>query len=226
MALEDLPEKLWPLPVERLWGVGPRTAARLSRGGVATIGNLLSTGEDRLRSLVGIGSAAHLLALARGEDTRPVKSERQAKSISEERTYGEDLTAGDDIDRALLARSEGVARQLRRQGLVGRTVHLKVRTGDYTTWTRSHKLREPTDLAEPLVGVARRMFRERIRLGREGVRLLGVGVSGLEPEQSVQRPLFTSPEQARARRLARASDAVRNKLGEKALTRARLIKKR
>ncbi len=105
-------------------------------------------------------------------------------------------------------------------------MHLKVRTGDYTTWTRSHTLREPTDLAEPLVGVARRMFRERIRLGREGVRLLGVGVSGLEPEQSVQRPLFTSPEQARARRLARASDAVRNKLGEKALTRARLIKKR
>ena len=222
---EDVPRQLWPMPVERLWGVGPNTAARLHRGGVVIIGDLLRVAERDLQGMIGAGLAAHLRALARGEDDRPVKGERRAKSISEERTYGEDLTNRDDIDCALLARSEGVARQLRRQGLVGHTVHLKVRTGDYTTWTRSHKLREPTDLAEPLVGAARRLFRERIDLGRKGVRLLGVGVSGLEPEQLVQRALFTTPEEARARRLTRGADAVRNKLGENAVTRARLIKK-
>jgi DNA polymerase-4 len=119
-----------------------------------------------------------------------------------------------------------VARDLRRKRLVGATVHIKVRTGDFTTWTRSHKLTEPTDLAEVIVRTARELFRDRIRLKGRGVRLLGVGVSGLEPAGSRPAALFPDPDEERARRMARAADRVRDRLGEKAVTRARLLRRR
>jgi nucleotidyltransferase/DNA polymerase involved in DNA repair len=225
ISMEDLAGKVWPLPVERLWGVGPRTAQRLRAGGIDTIGRLVEHDPSLLEARLGANAANHLRALGRGEDDRPVSSERRHKSISEERTYGEDLTDPEDIDRAMLARAVGVARQLRRQGIVARTVHIKVRTGDFTTWTRSHTLPSRTDLPEPIVEAARRLFRERIRLAGRGVRLLGVGVSGLEPARSGQGSLFEAPTEERARKLARAADAVREKLGEKALTRARLLEK-
>jgi DNA polymerase-4 len=225
IGADDVPFRLWPLPVRRLWGVGPKTAERLERGGMRKIGDLLDVSEERVAHYVGINAARHLRALARGEDDRPVKVHRKSKSISQERTYGVDLTAADDIDRALLARSEGVARDLRGEGLCARTVHLKVRTGDFTTWTRSLTLPEPTDLAEPIVSAAREMFRDRIRLGGRGVRLLGVGVSGLEPPGRGQCGLFPDREQQRAARAARAVDAVREKLGERAITRARLVRR-
>jgi nucleotidyltransferase/DNA polymerase involved in DNA repair len=220
---EDVRRRLWPMPVERLWGVGPSTAKRLRQGGITRVGQLTGVDPHDLQSLVGEASAAHLQALARGEDERPVNPEHHAKSISEERTYGVDLTDPEEIDRALLARSDGVARQLRRGGLVGKTVHIKVRTGDYTTWTRSLTLPEGADLTEPIVEAARRMFHQRIRLGGKGVRLLGVGVSGLEPAGHGQGSLFEDPEESRARKMARAEDAVREKLGERAVTRARLL---
>jgi len=226
VSIEAVPERLWPQPVERLWGVGPKTAERLRERGFARVGDLLRGDPARLDAVVGARAATHLRELAHGRDDRPVHTSREARSVSEERTYGEDLTDPDDIDRALLARAEGVARELRRDGIAGRTVHLKVRTGDYTTWTRSTTLVHATDLAEVLVRAAREMFRDRIDLGGRGVRLLGVGVSHLEPRGAGQAEMFPDPDEERARRAARAADAVRDKVGEHALTRARLLRDR
>jgi DNA polymerase-4 len=223
--IEEVPARLWPLPVERLWGVGPKTAARLRKAGLTTVGEIARWPEARLERLVGRSHAVHLGALARGEDDRPVEPGRARKSISEERTYGNDLHDPAAIDRALLERSEGIARQLRRLGLMGRTVHLKIRAGDFTTWTRAKTLPEPTDLAEVIVRSARALFAERIRLGRRGVRLLGVGVSGLTPTDARRGRLFVDPSEERVRRLALASDAVRERFGDEAVTRARLLKK-
>ena len=222
---EEVRRRLWPMPVERLWGVGPRTAERLRGVGIVRVADLARMPESDLAARIGESGAAHLRRLARGEDDRPVHSSRKAKSISEERTYEEDLVEADEIDRALLARADGVACHLRHDGLTGRTVHLKVRTGDFTTWSRSVTLAEPTDLAEPILAAAREMFRLRIRLAGRGVRLLGVGVSGLAAAGVGQAALFEDPETVRARRLALASDAVRDKLGPRSLTRARLIKR-
>jgi DNA polymerase-4 len=213
------------MPVERLWGVGPRTAERLRAAGVATIGSILKIPRDRLERRVGANLTRHLRRLARGEDDRPVECHRGAKSISEERTYGVDLTDPDRIDRALLERADGVARALRRKGLVARTVHLKVRTGDFTTWTRSTTLTEPTDLAEPIVAAARDLFASKIPLGGRGVRLLGVGVSHLEAQGSGQQGLFPDPASQRAHRLAEVADRVRERFGKEAMTRARLLRK-
>jgi len=224
ISLAEVPARLWPLPVERLWGVGPRTAQPLHRAGIDTVGAVLRVEEAHLATIVGQRMAAHLRALARGEDDRSVDPEREARSISEERTYGADLQDADAVDRELLARAEGVARQLRKDGLVARTVRLKIRTADYTTWIRAHTLGEPTDLAEPLLAAAREILRARVPLRGRGVRLLGLGVSNLEPALSGQATLFEDAGTDRARRAARAADRVRDKLGDHTLTRARLLK--
>ena len=223
---EAVRTRLWPLPVERLWGVGPKTGERLKAGGVHRIEDLANRSESAIASLVGGRAARHLQALARGEDDRPVVPSREAKSISSERTYETDLNDPDDIDRAFLARSVQVARELRKDGLTARTVHIKIRTGDFTTWTRAATLAEPTDLAETIVKAAREMYRARIDLHGKGVRLLGVGASHLVPADRGQPSLFPDPVAERARRLARATDAVRDRMGEKSVTRARLLKKK
>ena len=223
---DRLEELFHPLPIERLWGVGPRSAERLHGGGVQRIGDVLRLPESQLVRLVGERGAAHLQRLARGQDDRPVKTNRRTKSISEERTYGDVLRDPDEIDRAILARADGVARQLRRKGLTARTVHLKVRRGDYTTWTRSATLPRSTDLTEPIVAAARELMRQRIDLGTHGIRLLGVGVSSLTTRGSGQSELFMDDVECQARQRARAVDAVRARLGEKDVMRARLLKRR
>src|SRR5262245_836807 len=218
--------RLHPLPLERLWGVGPKTAAKLHALGLISIGEILAQPPRRLEGSLGPALARHLLALARGEDERPVASSREAKSISQERTYASDLRAAEEIDRALVARCEGVARELRRAGLVARTVKLKVRAGDFATWTRSRTLATPTDLAEAILQAARRLFADRIRLAGKGVRLLGVGASGLQQSGSGQASLFPDAAALKTHRLVAAADAVRERFGEEALKPARLIRPR
>jgi DNA polymerase-4 len=223
--LEDVPDRLWPLPVERLWGVGPKSAARLHALGLSTIAHLISAGEERLAAILGDGSARHLLALARGEDPRPVVPDRESKSISEERTFAVDLRDRDAIEAEILDRSDGVARDLRRSGLGGRTVRLKVRASDFTTWTRALTLPAPTFLTEEIYAAACELFRSRIRLGGKGVRLLGVGVTRLAPAGAGQLDLFADPALERSARAARASDLLSEKYGAGIVTRARLLRR-
>ncbi len=221
--LEEIQARLWPLPVERLWGVGPRSAERLRAIGIERIGDAARAGEERIARAMGPSMAHHVVALARGEDPREVEPGREAKSVSEERTYAEDIRDTDEIEAQLLERSEGVARALRRDGLAARTVHLKVRTGDFETWTRSLTLPEPTSLGEELFGAARELFRTRIRLGRRGARLLGVGASHLVPQGSGQLDLFEREHRDRAARVARAADALAEKFGDEIVRKARLV---
>lgn len=103
-------------------------------------------------------------------------------------------------------------------------MQIKVRRGDFATWTRARTLPEPTDLTEPIVEAARALLRERIDLEGGGIRLLGVGVRGLEPTGGGQGSLFVGEAERRARRIARATDAVRARLGDEAVTRARLLR--
>jgi DNA polymerase-4 len=224
---EDIPRRLWPMPVERLWGVGPRTAEQLHGLGLRKIGEILRVPRVRIASRLGEGMAGHLCALARGEDDRPVSPSREPKSMSEERTYGRDLTNPDRIHRELLARSEGVARALRDEAVRGWTVTLKVRTGDFTTWTRSLTLPSPTDLTEEILEAAGSLLGERVPLHGRGIRLLGVGVSHLEPARPVEQPaLFPDEGHQRGERAARVEDAVRRRFGDRAITRAGLIRRR
>ena len=142
-----------------------------------------------------------------------------------ERTFAVDLLDREAIEAELLGRSEGVARELRREGLTARTVRIKVRTGDFTTWTRALTLPAPTSLAEEVYAAARGLFRSRIRLGGRGVRLLGVGVTHLAPPGAGQLDLFADPAVERSARVARAADALAEKYGADIVTRARLLKR-
>jgi DNA polymerase IV len=223
--LEEVPRRLWPLPVERLWGVGPKSAARLHALGYGKIRDLIDAGESVLAGALGERFARHLLALSRGEDARAVEKHRLSRSISEERTYGRDLKSDEAIEAEILKRSEGVARELRREHLSARTVHIKVRTPDFTTWTRAVTLTAPTFLTEEIYGAARSLYRARIRLGGKGVRLLGVGVTQLAPEGGGQLDLFADPILERSARAARASDRLEEKYGVPVVTRARLLER-
>ncbi len=211
-----------PLPVRRIWGVGPRTEEALVALGLTTIGALAAAPEALLTRRLG-SYAAELQALARGEDDRPVETGGEAKSISRETTFAEFLADPDRIDTVLLALADDVAARLREAGLVARTLQLKVRDETFATVTRALTLPESSDLGDVLHAAARRLFRERIALGGRKVRLLGVGASGLEPRDAGQLPLLVDRRMAKARKVAEAVDRIRKRHGDDAVTRAQLL---
>ena len=181
---------LRPLPVRALWGVGPATASRLTRLGVRTVGDLDRITQSELVDLLGEAHGQSLYRLARADDPRPVSAERESKSVSVEDTFDRDIA-----DPALLAALVGrlstrVAARLGRAGLSGRTITLKVRLYDFATLSRSVTLSAPTDDATVIERLAARLLREVDTTG--GIRLLGVGVSGLA--DWVQRDLFADPD--------------------------------
>lgn len=181
---------LHPLPIRAIPGIGPATADRLTRLGVRTVGELAAVAIDELVGVLGEAHGRSLYRLARALDDRPVSSERESKSVSVEDTFDRDIT-----DRALLAALAGrmagrVAGRLSKSGQSGRTVTLKVRLHDFTTLSRSATLPGPTDDARVVSRVAVRLLDEIDTTG--GIRLLGVGVSGLA--DWVQEDLFAADE--------------------------------
>ena len=181
---------LGPMQATVIPGVGPATAERLRRVGINTVEELRTPSEDELVRLLGVSAGASMWRLARALDDRPVVAEREAKSVSVEDTFEHDIT-----DRALLTQevdrmSRTVAGRLRKNGLSGRTVTLKVRHHDFETHTRSSTLRGPTDSPRVLTETARSLL-DGVDLAG-GLRLLGVGVSGLA--DWVQDDLFTEAD--------------------------------
>jgi DNA polymerase-4 len=168
---------LHPLPVTRLGGVGPATAERLHSVGVRTVGDLAARSLPDLVALVGRAHGSGLHALARAEDDRPVVADREAKSVSAEETFERDLTDLSVLGREIDAMAGRVGGRLRASAVSGRTVTLKLRRYDFTTLTRSLTLPQPTDDARQIAAVARRLLAEAGTGG--GLRLLGVGMSGL-----------------------------------------------
>ena len=144
---------LAPLPVQALWGVGPKTAERLAAWGMNTIGDIAKWPEDDMARRLG-KHGQDLARRARGIDNRPLVTEREAKSISKEVTFIQDVSDGDELRRTLRKLAEGVGRNLRRQKLSGSTVKLKLRWPDFTTLTRQTTLPRPTDQDSEIVGAA------------------------------------------------------------------------
>jgi DNA polymerase-4 len=170
-------EVLHPLPVTRLGGVGPATAERLHQVGVRTVGDLAAKSLTDLVALAGRAHGSGLHALAHAEDDRPVVADREAKSVSAEETFERDLTDLAVLGREIDTMAGRVGGRLRASAVSGRTVTLKLRRYDFTTLTRSLTLPQPTDDARQIAAVARRLLGEAGTAG--GLRLLGVGVSGL-----------------------------------------------
>lgn len=207
---------LSPLPVEMLWGVGPKTQTSLTEFGIRTIGQLAAASLSTLKPVFGDRSP-ELIARAKGQDSRPVVEERQAKSMSAETTFPRDLADGTALERTLRELSEEVGRRLRAEGLAGTTLRLKLRWSDFTTITRQTQLDQPTDLDPEIYTGALALFHAAWRQGRP-VRLIGVGLAGLTTPMR-QLNLFDRAWQG-DERLLKAVDQIRRKYGRRALRRA------
>lgn len=181
---------LRPMHVSVIPGVGPATVDRLRRAGIHTVADLEKVGEDELVRLVGRAHGQSLFHLARAEDDRAVVPDREAKSVSVEGTYENDVTDPRQMEAIVTRQAGEVARRLRANGLSGRTVSLKVRLYDFTTLSRSTTLPEPMDDAATIARLARGLLADLDTSA--GVRLLGVGVSGLA--DWVQDDLFSLGE--------------------------------
>lgn len=178
---------LAPLPVRALWGVGPVTAQKLAGLGVTTVGELAQVPEAELRSLFGRHGAA-MARHARGIDDRPVVTERDPKSVGQERTFARDLSDMHSLEQQIRRLSQGVSRRLIRHGLAAGTVAIKVRYADFTTLSRQMRLAVATDDEQLICQAALSLFHREWRRNRP-VRLLGVTARQLSPPVG-QMPLL------------------------------------
>jgi DNA polymerase-4 len=204
---------LAPLPVARLWGVGPKLEAVLHALGLRTVGDVAATDQAFLVEQLG-DTGRHLAALARGEDDRAVVPDRQAKSIGAEDTFAEDTDSTESLQKALHTQALRVGRRLRRAALKARTIQLKVKLSDFTLLTRRRTLETPTDDGQRLYRVAADLL-ARLAPPR-AVRLTGVSAQELVGGRS-QLGLFVEPD-ARAERLNAALDAIAARYGQGAVT--------
>ena len=214
-----------PLPVRRIWGVGPVAEERVVRAGFHTLGDLARADPRRLREALG-DWGLEIARLARGEDVRHIEPYRDAKSYSEENTFSSDVSDRDVLEATILTHSEAVARRLRRDGVSARTIVLKwkpaqrLRAGPrgFALHTRRRTLAEPTDDGEVLAVTARELLTEAAL--DEPVRLIGVGVTGIATASEGQLPLFgPAAETVRRGALNRALDEIRDRFGGRAVIR-------
>jgi DNA polymerase-4 len=168
---------LAPLPADMLWGVGPKTSARLTELGVHTIGDIASWPENEMARLFG-ENGRDLWRHAQGIDNRPIVTESETKSISQETTFNVDIRDDKSLEKTIREQCKEVARQLRKNDLAGKTVKLKIRWPDFTTISRQVTLPTSTDNDDEIVKAALKLL-HTVRKPNQAVRLIGVGVSGI-----------------------------------------------
>jgi DNA polymerase IV len=211
---------LAPLPVSRLWGVGPRSREALRDFGVTTIGQLAAVEEATLRRRFG-QHGADLSARARGIDPSPVVPMQAPKSVGHEHTFDHDIVDRQRLHATLLDLADSVASRLRRHHLSAGAVQLKLRYEGFETLTRQAPLGRQVRESEPIYAAGVALLDRTLVAGR-GVRLIGLTAIGLAAAQ--QLTLFDEPD--KTDRLAASIDAVRERFGERAITRARLVRDR
>ncbi|MBA4380110.1 MAG: DNA polymerase IV [Anaerolinea sp.] len=204
-----------PLPADMLWGVGPKTAAKLAELGIHTIGDIARWPEDDLIRRFG-ENGRELSRHARGIDDRPVVTEHAVKSISQEVTFARDLSDDSALESSLRDLAAQVGRRLRRADLAGATVKIKLRWPDFTTLTRQVTLIQPTDQDEEIFVTAFDLL-AKVRPKGKAVRLIGVGVSGLcDPLRQLE---LWGEDAEKGRKLQMVIDELHEKFGEKVIHR-------
>jgi DNA polymerase IV len=206
---------LSPLPVDMLWGVGPKTSARLTELGIYTIGDLAKWPESEMVRLFG-ENGRDLAGHSKGIDDRPVVTEHETKSISQEITYSKDVREDAVLQKTVHEMSVEVGKQLRRNNLAGKTIKLKLRWPDFTTLTRQTTLTNPTDQDEEIERVALELLRT-VRKPFQAVRLIGVGVTGLG--QPIRQLGLWDTEPEKERKLQDVVDELQEKYGKNVIKR-------
>jgi DNA polymerase-4 len=215
-------EFLHPLPVGRLWGVGPVAEERLAEVGIHTVGQVAALDRGQLRSRLGQAWGDHLHALARNHDPRPVEGGRRRRSVGSQRSFPVGSVDRRGAEQVIVEVADRVARRLRDGRRVATTVTVRLRYGDFATATRSRTLPEATATTEAVMSTAKSLLAEVWpTIDQRGLTRLGVAVSGLAPADAVQLTLpFTK---ARPMAVDGAVDEIRDRFGVGALTRAGLV---
>jgi DNA polymerase IV len=198
-----------PLPADMLWGVGPKTSKRLSELGIHTIGDIAKWPENEMLRLFG-ENGRELSRHSKGIDDRPIETERETKSISQEITFSRDVRDDKLLQKTLVEMSAEVAKQLRRNSLAGKTIKLKLRWPDFTTLTRQTTLNNPTDQEDEIEQAALNLLKT-VRKPNQPVRLIGVGVSGLGAP--IRQLGLWDVDSEKSRKLQDAVDALHEKYG-------------
>jgi DNA polymerase IV len=213
---------LHPLPVERLWGVGPVTAGKLRQRGITTVGEVARLGEPALVSVLGRASGRHLHALAHNRDPRPVQVGRRRRSIGAQRALGRTPRSLEAIDTIVVALVDRLARRLRAARRVCRTVTLRMRFDDFSRATRSHTLPEATAQTQTILATARGLLAAASpMIRRQGLTLVGVSLANLHDDDAIQ--LALPFDRHRAGALDVTLDELRDRFGSAAVTRAVLL---
>ena len=213
---------LHPLPVERLWGVGPVTAAKLRARGIAQVRQVALLPEPLLVSMLGRAAGRHLHALAHNLDPRPVQTGRRRGSIGSQRALGRASTTPEALDATVVGLVDRVTRRMRAARRVGRTVTLRLRFDDFSRATRSHTMPRSTAQTHAILVTVRALLAAAMpTIEHRGVTLVGVAVGNLESDRELQLPLPLDPYSDGA--LDAAVDLVRDRHGSAALTRAVLL---
>ena len=213
---------LHPLPVERLWGVGPVTAGRLHARGIRTVGKVAGLGEAALVSMLGEAAGRHLHALAHNRDPRPVQVGRRRGSIGSQHALGRGRRSADDLDAILAGLVDRVTRRMRAAGRSGRTVTLRLRFDDFSRATRSHTMPRASAHTQTILDAARGLLGAALPvIARQGVTLVGIAVGNLEDGNATQ--LMLPFDRTAGERLDAALDAVRERFGSASVGRAVLL---
>lgn len=213
---------LHPLPVRRLWGVGPVTEGRLCDAGIVTVGDMAELGERALQRIVGEAGGRHLYALSMAQDPRQVETGRRRKSIGSQRALGRRSKTQADIEATVVAIVERIAKRLRTAERVCGTVVLTIRFDDFGRISRSRSLADPTDRTAVLMTVARSLLSDAMPTIRDrGCTLVGLSLANLDSYDSVQ--LALPFDDAHDPALDIAMDTLRTKYGTDAVTRAVLV---
>ena len=213
---------LHPLPVERLWGVGPVTARKLRTRGITSVRQVAFLPESTLVSMLGQASGRHLHALAHNLDPRPVRTRRRRRSIGSQRARGRAPWSPESVDADLVTLVDRVTRRMRKAGRAGRTVVLRLRFADYTRATRSTTLSRPTASTERILETARSLLSESLPvIEHRGLTLVGISVANLDDLDTLQLALPLDELENEA--LDAVLDLVRERFGSTAITRAVLL---
>ncbi len=218
---EEVQAFLDPLPVSRVWGVGKATGKELDRLGISTIAQLRQQSEAVLQDRFG-KFGTHLWRLANGMDDRPVVSDSEAKSISNETTFDSDISNRDTLRAWLMELTEQVCWRLRQHDLFGRTVQIKLRFADFSTITRSHTLPEATQQTKQVWQAVMALFDKAMQSESRRLRLVGVGVSGLidtAQRPQVQTDMFEQTQDTRQAQLDEVTDAIKSRFGSSGIRR-------
>ena len=215
-------EFLHPLPVERLWGVGPATAVKLRDRGITTVGQVARVDEDALVATLGPAAGRKLYALARNRDPRPVQAGRRRGSIGSQCALGFSRRSADDVEAVVLGLVDRVTRRMRAAGRTGRTVVLRLRFDDFSRATRSHTLPRATAETHAVLATTRWLLATASPvIEQDGLTLVGISVANLEDDGALQLPLPFDPHNGVA--LDAAVDEIRERFGPNAITRAVLL---